>query len=466
MKKKKLFFVGALALLGLAACSEKDLYDEEQIAANEAAQKKAQTEANMEAFKVKFEQKYGKVDANQSWDFSNTGKQFVTRAGDEIETTLVEGLDFGIKDERVSNNSNVLTTRTITKNVELFNYISNGELKDGKHHEGEAVVLLAPSSDFTIYPLCMQGGWTHTMYVKVGDNEPVKVYDKTWTTFGRHTVNGDAIALERRGGNYYVSERAVLPGIHIKAPIGTRVDIYITDINGNQNETAGTINGRAIYLDCDVKPEGVEMVDDAVIKYIGIEDNPNGDSDYNDVVLAVVGNPFVPEKIVFTNDTYDLPLTITKRYMTEDLGTADDFDFNDVVVDVTETAVEHHKVTLANGKVTKDEITSTDVEQKAVVKHLGGTLPFLLTIGNTTLPEMGGMETFQTDPNQEYDITGWIPAANNVTVTVNQVPIHFPNNGEVPMIFACDPSENWAAEREYVNFKEMFKDKVKVEWHD
>ena len=469
MKKVSKIFVAAVAVMGIAACSHNDLYDEGQIAANEAAQKKAETLANMEAYKANFEKVYGKVAPTQSWDFTTAGRYFATRAGEEeITTELVTGLDFGITDEYVSNNSNVLTTRTLTKNTELYDATFNkdhGQLRENVRRTGEPVVLLAPSNDFTIYPFSNQGGWTHKLYVKVGDNDPVMVYHKTWTFYGRETLNGDAIKLEKSQGKWYVKERAVLPGIHIQAPIGTRVEIYLDEINGNKGQTAGTTNGMAIYLDCNVRPEGVELLEDAVIKYIGIEDNPDGDNDFNDVVLAVVGNPFVPEKIEFTNDTYDVPLAISKRYMIEDLGQSDDFDFNDVVVDVTEISTAHHKVTKANGVITNDEVTSTDVKQKAVIRHLGGTLPFILKIGDKTFDQMGSKETFQTSPDTEYDITGWDYTTNNVSIEVNEVPIEFPAPGNIPMIFACDPSQPWAAERSRIDFPLVFPAKWVI-YHD
>ena len=449
--------VASVAVLGLAACSKGDLYDANQVAANKMAEQKQKFETN-------FETKYGKVDPNQSWDFSTNQQRLGTRGeGDQIVTELVAGLDFGIKNEYVSTNSNVLTTRTFTKNTSLYGVLE-GDLKDGLSHEGDPAVLLAPSTDFTIYPLSNQGGWTHKLYVKVGDNDPVLVYDKTWTFYGRATVNGDVVKLGQYwNGTYYAGERANLQGLHIKAPIGTRVDVYIDEIAGVKGKTAGTTNGKALYLDCKAKPEGIAWLkDDAVIKYIGIEDG-GGDTDHNDVVLAVVGNPFVPEKIEFTNNTYDVPLSVTKRYMMEDLGSTDDFDFNDVVVDVTETTTTHHKVTLANGVVTKDEITGTDKTQKAVVRHLGGIYPFVLKVGNTTFDKMGGEDTFDKDVNIEKDVTGWNPAQNNVSVTV-EVPNktqgstmynavnEFPKVGAFPMMFACDPEVKWVAERQEFNF--------------
>lgn len=78
----------------------------------------------------------------------------------------------------------------------------------------------------------------------------------------------------------------------------------------------------------------------------------------------------------------------------------------------------------------------------------------LLFIGNTTLPQMGSKETFQTDLNDEYTIEGWNRETNNIGVTVSQSAgsqttwkVNFPQQGAVPMIIATDTDVEWAAER-------------------
>ena len=150
----------------------------------------------------------------------------------------------------------------------------------------------------------------------------------------------------------------------------------------------------------------------------------------------------------------------------EDLGSTDDYDFNDVVVDVTETTTTHHKVTLANGVVTKDEVTGTDKTQKAVVRHLGGIYSFALKVGDTSFDVMGSKETFDTDVNIEKEVTGWDPTLNNVSVTVKvqdntqgstmyNAVNEFPKKGAFPMMFACDPEVKWAAEKQMFDFTQF-----------
>lgn len=84
----------------------------------------------------------------------------------------------------------------------------------------------------------------------------------------------------------------------------------------------------------------------------------------------------------------------------------------------------------------------------------------LLFIGNTTLPQMGSKETFQTDLNYEKTIEGWDMETNNISVTVSQSAgsqiawqVNFPTKGAVPMIIATDTDKEWAAERVEFNWK-------------
>ena len=443
--------VGALAVLSIASCSKNDVFDAQQAAANEIAQKKTTFENNFVA-------KYGQVAPTQSWDFSTNQQRLGTRGeGDQIVTELVKGLEFNPTYDVVENyyGNLYLANRKFGNNQAIYDNVI-AQLPNGKKYENvKKATLVAPSNSFTIYPISVQGMWTHDLYVKVGNNAPVKVYSKTWTDFSHPYVNGDPLTYSNANffkQTYTVETSVSMPGLYVEAPIGTPIEIYLANVKEGQTSkpTVGTSTGHAIYVDGNgAVPAGIEVRDDAVIKYVGIEDNTTEttDLDYNDVVLAIVGNPDVPKEIIIENKTYDVPTSLTKRYMIEDLGTTDDFDFNDVVVDVTRNTVAHHTVEITDGVKTSDVVTSTDVTEKAVIKHLGGILPFVLKIGDTTLTQLGGEDTFEKDVNLEYDITGWEPANNNISITVNNTTLSFPKAGAVPMIIACDDSEAWSAER-------------------
>ena len=475
--------VASVAVLGLAACSKGDLYDANQVAANKMAEQKQKFETN-------FETKYGKVDPNQSWDFSTNQQRLGTRGNSEVKTQIVNGLEFNPTYDVVEKSGNLyLDNRKFGNNQAIYDNVIK-QLPDKKEHKGNQATLVAPSNSFTIYPISAQGAWTHDLYVKVGDADPVKVYSKTWTDFSRPYVNGDVISatawpvyktVKDWWGRdkdvfdhyeYEATSSVEMKGLYVEAPVGTPIEIYLDNVkNGDTKKpSVGTSTGNVIYVDgAGAVPAGIEVKDDAVIKYVGIEDQANlGDKDYNDIVLAIVGNPDVPKEIIIENNEYQVPVTNTKRYMMEDLGSTDDFDFNDVVVDVTETTVYTHTVTVVNGVKTSDEVTKTEKlpTAKAVVRHLGGIYPFVLKVGNTTFDKMGGEDTFDKDVNIEKDVTGWDSALNNVSVTV-EVPDktqdskmynavnEFPKVGEFPMMFACDPEVKWAAEKQEFNFKQF-----------
>ena len=186
------------------------------------------------------------------------------------------------------------------------------------------------------------------------------------------------------------------------------------------------------------------MHKDAIVKYVGIEDDTTSksDGDYNDVVLAIVGNPSVPEEIKVTDEEYTVESSTTKRYMVEDLGSTGDFDFNDVVIDVTENVKDTYKRTLTNGEVTANDLIKTEKTQSAVLRHLGGF--------NTVLPEMQGV--LGKDLEEKFDIEGWNPLTNNISVKVRNKDngavfnIPFPKTGEAPMIIATPVDWEWMKE--------------------
>ena len=155
-------------------------------------------------------------------------------------------------------------------------------LPDRKKWVGNQAVLVAPSSSFYIFPLLSGGGNRYDLMVKVGDQEPVCIFKKDYTNF--QTING----MKKLNG-----ETVNMRSVKVEAPMGTPVEIYLDnmlDVDNNALPTVGTTNGHAVYIDVpdDIKLEfdDVEMVDDYVAKYIGIEDAITGsDNDFNNLVL-------------------------------------------------------------------------------------------------------------------------------------------------------------------------------------
>ena len=475
---KALFAMGAVALMASCAKSS-DLFDQGAV----DAQKKADAQAEVEQLKLtyaeNFVKMYGEVDPNQSWDFT-TGAKLGTRAATDnsaqgvtqIQTQVVNGLDFVYRDSwgRITaySNSNYYASNSLYKTLKNL-------LKDGEKHQGSPVVLSAPTSDFYIFPVTAQGQWTHDLEVKVGDQNPVKLYSKTWTDYSKPYYNG-------------IENNIVMKGIHVHAPIGTPIDVYLDNVKfGNTSKpSVGTFNGQAIYVNTPanmlINP-GFILKKNAVIKCIGIEDikldstDPKADRDYNDVVLVVVGNPDVPGETPVTEEEYPVPCNVSKRYMIEDLGTADDFDFNDIVVDVYQNITKIYKRKLAGDIEISNEYVRTEYgPQEAIVRAMGGTLDFTITIGSTSWTKSTGVPfdtnltsfntatMYNTQKGFVYDkvlakftITNsdWDPELNNISVEVVKsvetsvdndhivYKIPFPKTGDIPMIVAVDATEAW-----------------------
>ena len=485
---RKIFLQSVIALSAITAfmsCS-KDI---------EALNASAIEEKQKNDYTSSFVAKYGPIDPNQSWDFTTGERRLATRGTTTISTTIMEnGISWGdvskIKtvkqdDADAWNHTNIVieNDNATEKNGALLNAMVKA-LPEGRGQNGKPVVLVAPSSGFWIYPLFSGGLLTYDLKVKVGDQAPVTVFTKDWINF--QTVNGMKKVINKNGE--YVEDGTVnMKGIYIEAPVGTAIEVYIDNIYcytkaaGNAYEKAfpspaGTTNGRAIYVDIDegIRPEieGVTLKENAVIKYIGIEDISAGaplpgDNDFNDLVLAVIGDPDVPQEKIITEDQYEVKTCVPKRYMIEDLGSIGDFDFNDIVVDVEDYTVETHKVTYENGIIKTDEVISTaSAPTKAVIRALGGTIDFELQIGDTKWKKSESDYVVTTMYNTqgtidydkvlaEFEVSGWVASDNNISVTVTQksgnvVNIKFPKKGTAPMIIAVDPTQKWMNERQSV----------------
>lgn len=427
-------------------------------------------EAQKAAYTNSFVTKYGQISPTQSWDFTTGEPNLAKTRGVSVPNVevLEKGVDWGdvsnltIEHHTFSNavwNYDVIKGG-ITKNAALFNAI-NSELPEKKMWVGNEVALVAPSSSFYIFPLLSGGLNRYDLKVKVGDEAPVTIFSKDYNFF--QTING----IKTPDG-----KTVNMRGVKIEAPVGSPIELYLDNVMNEKNEklpTVGTTNGHAVYIDVpenvELELDDIELADNHIAKYIGIEDAIAGtDNDYNDLVLAVVGNPDVPQEKIITENTYQVKTCRTKRYMIEDLGAIGDFDFNDVVVDVEEYTIYTHTVTSENGVKTSDVVTSTTTAPtKAFIRALGGTIDFELIIGSTkwvksesdydtaTMYNTQGTIDY-TKALAEFEVTGYNYDANNITFRANgkdgrMYTVSFPKIGEAPMMIAVDPSTNWMTER-------------------
>ena len=414
--EKRIFLTKGLfviaAMIFMASCSKStDLYDPSAIAEKQKFEQEVKLETAKTLYATNFEKKYGKISPDQTWDFT-TGRKLGTRGVTSITTNVINGLDFGVENNNINKNNSIY----------------------------DAIKEKLP--------------------------EPVELYTKEWTDYSKPYVNGMTAN----------SKEVDMKGLFIEAPVGTPIDVFIDNVKHGSSgkKSVGTSTGQAIYVDVPPTvtldlPSNIKLNDGATIKYIGIEDNTEGntDNDYNDIVLAVVGNPDIPEEVIITENEYEVPTYLAKRYMVEDLGATDDFDFNDIVIDVYQNFNEKHKVTFKNGARESDVITETvKSDQVAVIRAMGGTLDFTLKIGDNTWSKSGNgfdvtkmLNTQSIDKNAklaEITVTGWDPDQNNVEVEVKDAKnngvhtITFPKKGEAPMIIAVDESQEWMTERNSV----------------
>ena len=486
-----------VATLGIASCSKTDLYDEGAKQAYEQAQEQAQQEAQQEkaadGYKDKFVETYGEIDPNQSWDFS-TGDEYFNipsgskagSRGEAVSYTMTKSEDYyEIQDA------------TLEKMGEVF--------KEGEDNRalGKPFAMTVPGNKFTIMPIFMgQSGGDFDLYMHVDGVGEILVWRKwedmqakfngsnTWkdlyetknvntgswlfpkwetvrqsTTNGMNTVNATAIQSK-----YFTFE---------DLPEGATMYFYlkITSAASGYNTTGqslGSVNNfmrEYQFGPNDLKPQNLPGdVTNPEVKIIGCEDASNQnttDNDFNDVVFMIYGEPYVPQSFVVE----DLEKVVKKRYMIEDLGSKDDIDFNDIVVDVIST-YSYKMTTSSSGIVTFSEEKLES--RKAEIKALGGTLDFELNLGGKKWKksdEFDATVMYNTDPidynlvlaELELPLT-FDPATNNISVTVYQkdsdkvsAEVNFPASGTTPMIIAFNSYVQWSKERvrfpfeDYVN---------------
>jgi hypothetical protein len=242
----------------------------------------------------------------------------------------------------------------------------------------------------------------------------------------------------------------------------TNYSEYDGDKLGNKATVYSSLDEKMLALkNCD-KPSGVGEDQNACI--IGCEDA--SDNDYEDLAFLVYGK--------FTiNEPEEVFETITKRYMVEDLGSTDDFDFNDIVVDVSQTTKTTYYYKIENGKMVQTGSDGPVLEsQKAVVRAAGGILDFTINIGSSSWTKREHLTPFDQMMNtgidkaidynavlDQFNIENkdWNPETNNITISVvgrgNNAGVQvipFPKECEIPMIIAVDPTWNWMSERQSV----------------
>ena len=463
MKIKSFVLVGSMAVLGVAftSCSKgEELYDSGAI----VAQQKSEYATN-------FEKKYGPIDPNQNWDLATM------HPISSLPSTSFAGTRAGTRGEGDSEVTPVSVSEPTIASMDIEKAVldwMHTELKAGSNNskKGKPFYLKTQQQSFTIVPI-YQGvaSYYWELWMNVGGvNVPV------WSKYKDITYYASSTSTTPET----LTDQGVPDGaFKVHAPTYTytatadKALYFFLKVWKQDKKTKDTpdmivtsLDKKMLALGGAKRPEGVPADNDVTI--IGCEDGT--DNDYEDLVFLVYGKPTPP-----ITPVDEIEITETKRYMMEDLGTTDDFDFNDVVVDVENVYTQKiHLKQIANGGWDEDYREDPVFKgQRAIVRAAGGIYDFTLTIGNKTWSKSddltadqmyntgwGNSTIYRSGRESElakFDVTGWNPDKNNVSVTVvgkgpndGVKTITFPKQGEAPMMIAVDKDVNWMTERSSV----------------
>ena len=469
MITKKLFVMGSMAVMGLAfmSCSKDLSYDAE--AANQAAIQ------NQDAlYTSNFIKRYGPIDPNQSWDFA-TSTPTLSAASSGSSTRAVAS----VSDANFSR-----TTKDVTVQKEIsewvFENLPKGIDNSGK---GRPFVMQVGSKNFGIVPLfqgCASYYWELWMHVDdMGNSGDMLIwskgedleYRKAGTTDSFKKLGTGKNGMEKDKGPYEVKAKSY---IYDKLPEGSSMSFYLKvwkspadfqkyEANpysmSYQPEITSSLSSMMLDVNCPYVPTGVPEGYTATI--IGCEDDKNGDNDYEDLIFMVYGDPVPPtkrvEKVVEEK---------TKRYILEDLGENDDFDFNDVVFDVSYDRWEITYTYASGDDVHPSSIAKNKLDNIGIVRAAGGIYDFDIKVGNDVKWTKSSVATGITNTYAPYNpnyVMGQFEAKNynadknnvsvvvrikNTTTATDQIyEIPFPELGAAPKIVAVPANTYWMNER-------------------
>ena len=454
---KNLFRIVGLAIIGIAfsSCVKNDFEEQNEVI---FSQHKAEYETN-------FIKKYGEVDPNKSWDMSSHQPQY----------SLTSMYDAPIASTRSTDNySRTKTTGFTVEQSVLTWFFENTPAGDDNSEKGNPFSMLVSAESFTIVPI-FQGNaskyWQLWMHVD-GVSKDIQIWEKGEDL--SYQKGTDLISVGKgQIGVARDADQVIAPAITFSGMPTARMyfylktwkdeDTYNNDQLQNKFSTASSLKRKMLAMDGCTKPEKVP--DNVSYRIIGCEDA--GDNDYEDLAFLIYGKFTIQEP----RDVYEV---IPKRYMVEDLGSTDDFDFNDVVIDLfNEYKTTYTYATTGGVKDLRDTDGPKLINQWAIVRAAGGTLDFTIKIGNsttwkksdhvkpsTTMVNTGrdGAINYNKEIDKFYIVNkDWDSVHDNVSIEVDGRDkslgvyyISFPKEGVIPMIIAVDTSVNWMHERDGV----------------
>ena len=455
MRTGKLFLIGSFAVLGVAltSCSKTDVFDSN-----------AEIEKQKDDYASTFVKKYGEIDPNQSWDFCTMAPSYSLESSSRALT----------RDGDANVNADAVEGKMLVEKATIDWMSANMKAGDNNVQKGKPFFLQVPENSFTIVPI-FQGTasyyWQLWMHVdgiaddkliwSKGDIEYItSETDVDWKSPGTGNA-GMNNAYQIKSPTFEFSNLPREAEMYFYLKVWNSYDDF-KDNAKNPRKLTSLEQMMLALIDC---PRPVNVPEGNEVSIIGCEDNKTGDYDYEDLVFMMYGNPAPPIQHVD-----EVIAGTPKRYMLEDLGTTDDFDFNDIVVDVISGRVKkkiYYDIDANGGWTLNHEEVVENLPDQAIVRAAGGTLDFTLTIGNTTWTKSKKFPNYQEMLNtgrngsisyskelDKFDVEGYNASANNVSVSVvgrgnsgEVMTITFPKKGEAPMIIAVDAPTNWMDEK-------------------
>ena len=390
-----------------------------------------QVELDKEAFAANFVKQYGQVDAEQSWDLANPNEVYMLSASARQVQTRAQGNTQGNAQGIEVNGSSGYVFRI----SDDFNAAMAKEFS--QFGNPEPCYFTFPAEGLSIVPVFQSkannnnannnnANINYVLHMVVGEGDFAQDIDICSSNKGINNNQQEAKAYTITGVaagkpvSFYVVSKGNNGDMENFSTLKGGFKLAKVDAAKAGNYEEGTMREKSSILACQFKTK------------------------HGTAQLAFLMDGLAPDQMHQAPGKIDK--VVSRRYLIEDLGSTDDFDFNDIVIDVEQ------RVVVENG------VEGTPV-QKATLRHLGGVLPWNIKIGDTWFS--GAENTMLkgeigSDASVTKNVTGWNPEENNITVKVagNQTGsvclIPFPKKGEVPMVIAVDTYQQWMDERQSI----------------